>query len=306
MVTLLSKTAPVLWLLLFCLCVSVPALADSQSPVRVPLRQVGDVLVVPVGHGEAGARRFAFRLDTAAHETALYRRMVATLALDRSAEAPVVVQGPAGRRVVARYRVGALQVGSIRHRMESAAGLPSTVNPGEPLYGVLGQDFLLRFAVEVDVPKGLLTLHPRRAPLERHGFTAHSLSPVTARLVSVTVRIDGEPVQALIDTGAGRSVVNPRAARRLTTTVGQGSAITGVDGVTIASRTLDTPSSVALGETVLARTKLVVADLPVFRTLGMDDRPAMILGADVLHRRAFILDWQRMRLLVAGDAAGAP
>ncbi|MBK5909973.1 hypothetical protein CCR85_00500 [Rhodothalassium salexigens] len=269
----------------------------SRALAQVPMRSVGGALIVDVRVGEAG--RFAFRLDTAAHQTAIYRRLVGRLGLGRSASGPVMVLGTGGRRLVPRYRLGRLGIGGVEHRLDSVAALPVSADPGEPLYGVLGQDFLLRYAVELDGPGRCLRLYARRSGVPGAPgavYDDHPLHAVTGRLVSVRARLGGTRVRALVDTGAARSVLNPAAAQALTLAPGRAARVTGIDGTATSVTVADDALTVHLGDRALGQTRPAVGALPIFRSLGLTDTPAMILGTDLLAAHTIIFDWQTMRL----------
>ena len=295
MVRILLKTV------LFLALAAAGAAPAADLPASTALRQVGGALVVDVSVNGEGP--YAFRLDTAAHETAVYRRLIATGKLDRLPGAAVVLQGAGGRRTVPRYALGRLDLAGQSHRMASVAAIPMSANPGEPLYGVVGQDFLLRFAIRLDIPAGTLTLLPRRSAPETSGYSIHTLSPVTSRLVTVEATVAGQSMTALVDTGAAHSLINPAAADALGQTGGLAGEARGIDGAQVEAVVLEDALDVRLDDNALGTRRLAVAALPLFRVLRLDREPAMVLGADLLGRRRFILDWQRMRLLLADPAA---
>lgn len=103
-------------------------------------------------------------------------------------------------------------------------------------------------------------------------------------------RYDRDPIPAVVDLGAQRSVVNPRA-RGGAPTVAHAKAA-GIAGEAI-DADLCAFRSLALGEVTQQAPQLVVSDLPpVFAAFGLADRPGMILGLDVLSRFVVTIDYE--------------
>jgi hypothetical protein len=49
-----------------------------------------------------------------------------------------------------------------------------------------------------------------------------------------------------------------------------------------------------------------IADLPVFQAMGFAERPAMLLGADLLREWRGFLSYSQRRVHLCGDAAAYP
>jgi hypothetical protein len=181
---------------------------------------------------------------------------------------------------------------------------------GAPIGGVLGANFLARHVIEVDFAGGRLKLHPEGAvddgridtssmahiPYER--FTAGGLIRVEVRLN------EAPPMPAVLDLGAGRSVVNWKAAeaaglrRRSTKPSTTAEPLLGADNQSIetAGYLFET---IRLGDFVVEKPELFVADLPIFQTLGIADSAAMVFGVDLFAGSTIVLDYGNRELHVA-------
>lgn len=77
-------------------------------------------------------------------------------------------------------------------------------------------------------------------------------------------------------------------------------------GTASVSKTFGT---LAIGATALRNRSIRIADLPVFKVLGMSEGPAMILGIDTFAGTRFIVDYPSRRLSIlrsAGRLTDAP
>ena len=139
--------------------------------------------------------------------------------------------------------------------------------------------------------------------------------------VNVIVEVDGQPLRALVDTGAPSSLLDSVVARRLgfdpddpSAHVGSSGGIGGhVNAVSV--MTLDT---VAIGPEVIRRARIRVADLwgsaerDVRRSEAGDlfvDVPRMILGADFIRSHRLLFAGSQRRLYftyLGGDVFQAP
>ena len=214
----------------FCLVALLwPALASAacvvQQRANVKLQIVGSVVLAPVVvNGIAGS----FILDTGAAQTVVTPDAVRHfgLALDEWTATTMLGVGGVERRRNADPR--SVELGGVAlHRRSLAqdatlrvATLPRSMIGERQIDGLLGRDFLSLFDLDLNFARQTLTLY------EVHGCDGRFL-PWTEPYLSVTVKnpmesalvvplvIDGVPLQALLDSGAGRSLVAARGMARL-------------------------------------------------------------------------------------------
>ncbi len=217
-------------------------------------------------------------------------------------------------------RVELVDLPPVRLGGHATEGLVAAVMPldhlaeplgGEPA-GVLGQNFFASYVVEFDLGAAHLRLYdPARAPA---WDGAVPLAPLRGTgLFAVEARLEpGDvPLSAVIDLGAGRSVVNLAAARAMGLDVQalrEAEAIRGASRGDVSAKT-HRFARLSVGGITVEGPRLLVADLPVFRPLGLARRPAMILGFDQLDGRVVGLDVGRRRLFLGpaptGEGTGA-
>ncbi|TCP72798.1 aspartyl protease [Sphingomonas sp. PP-CE-1G-424] len=237
----------------------------------------------------AGAGPFPFVVDTGAQRTVIARELAATLGL-----APgriVRVTGMTGSDSIGTVMIPSLKVSVIGSAAIEAPAI-SAINLGAR--GLLGIDTLQDHAVKIDFDTKTMTVTPsrKRQNRERVGpdeivIKARSLF---GQLVVTDAYCNGIRIRVILDTGTSVSMANG-ALRRKVTRKGLGRAgpsqsvsLTGVTGETVVAdyTTIDrvTIGSLSLGDVPVAFTAI---DAPPFRQFGLSERPAMLLGMDVLQ-----------------------
>jgi predicted aspartyl protease len=256
---------------------------DSERPI----------VDVRIG-SDSEERRFI--VDTAATQTVVDRAYAADrhLLTGQSLD----VQGATGGAAFRVAIVDRLAAGAV-----TARNLPVVVADlaryrgarAYPITGVLGSDMSGAAGALFDGPRRRFTIGgafpergclPNHAPPDLHGLT----------IVDAKVGRGGlaARVEAVVDTGAPQSILNLAAlgALQLTTTspeVRHSRSVTkGFSTAASGEQTwLLSIGAVRLGRFASAPFEARVSDAPIFRTLGLADQPAIILGWDVLQNTPF-------------------
>jgi predicted aspartyl protease len=265
------------------------AAAAPTEMVATPLILPFDIdvsrrMAVPVMIGAQGP--FSFLIDTGAERTVIARELANRLALiegDRLRLATI-----SGPMTAPSYRVAALAMTDLTLAPFEA---PALYGDHIGAAGLLGVDMLQGRRVLIDFRKEEMRITASRRnqrPLIRDDdaivVTARNRA---GRLILSDAQIDGKRVDVIVDTGAQTSIGN-LAMMRLVRQRGQNrfpfvtSELTGVNGETISAE-----------RTVLRRVEIEgidvndltisFADSHAFRALGLNDRPAMLLGMDGLR-----------------------
>jgi len=268
----------------------VPALAPAEvsAQVEVPLVDLG-WLVVPVYlNDEPVALRFV--LDTGASWTAISARTAARFA--RGSGREIAIQGASGPATALLATVPSLRVGELSIDNRDVIVLPDEelVSDDQTFDGILGADILSRFDVLVDAPSGSLWLYSHGAVLADPAAaglgTALPIDLLGGRLIRHRVEVNGATVEALLDSGARRMLINRVGSSAAGIEVRDDSAQTASPG--IGGNDFEFHSG-SLGALVVAGTsftglRTLVGDLPVFGALGMQAAPMLIIGAPLLAR----------------------
>ena len=232
-----------------------------------------------------GQGPFSFLVDTGAERTVIARELAERLKLVEGEKLRLATIG--GSATVASYRIAALQMADLHLASVDA---PAFSGRHIGAAGLIGVDMLEERRILIDFRKEsmqILETRKQSRPIIRDDDAIVVMARNSAgRLILSDARLDGKRIDVIVDTGAQTSVGNlalqrlvmKRRANRLPLIE---SVLDAVSGEAVpAMRT-------AIKRIVI--TGMDVNDLPVsfadsqaFRALGLDDRPALLLGMDSL------------------------
>ena len=155
--------------------------------------------------------------------------------------------------------------------------------------GVLGMDVLGSYVLDVDLRALRVVLLPAGASYVTPDLVAADYRPLPGGQIALAVAINGRPVTAVLDLGANRTFANPHTGL---VADDDETTITAAIGADRKRLTFRAASQVAidLGPLALQARSVWITDLPIFRTFGLADRPAVVLGTDVLAGRRVVID----------------
>ncbi len=275
------------WLCLLAFAPCQPALA---APVIAAAQDQAARMTIPVmvnGHGP-----FSFVVDTGADRTVISRGLAALLKL------------PAGADVKLHDTAGSGEV--------HTAVLDDLTFGGRAVHGLEAAVLDAR-NIGADGMLGIDSLRNQRVLMDFHAktFSARASQPWTetadaivvvgrsrfGQLVLVNAEADGQRVYVILDSGAQntlgnaalqRLVSSAEAARRPPT-----NDVISVTGGITPART-NSIAAINLGGIKLYGVPIAYADLETFRQFGLQDKPAMLLGMDVLRLfRSVSVDFPR-------------
>ena len=263
---------------------------------------VGSVPVVAV---EINGGRANLVVDTGSDVTVLTRVAARRLGV-MAGVGRGRVTGAGGLVDVDVARLGALGLGPVQ--VPGVRALLADA-PRPPLDGVLGINVLVGFEVELDGPHGRMALYRARpCPASLPGWAgaveqlAVQQEAGTGHLF-VPVELDGQPLRAMLDTGASRSTLSLQAAgeaglsgRRLSALPSGRGQVMNAEGVLVRVAPF---RSLRVGEAVLERPVLAVVDLPA---IAGD----MLVGGDFLSTRAVWFQFGLGRAFVMKPDGGGP
>src|ERR1700722_18157537 len=199
----------------------VPAVAqgacDVDHQATVALQVSGGVITVPV---EVNGITATFLLDTGAQRSVVSEAAVQRLGLARDRWVGTTMRGIGGigRRPNAdppSLRLGGVPLvrRTLNHDTSlTVADLPRSTVGNQIIDGLLGRDFLSLFDLDLDVPAHHVTLYRvddcsgRFLPWPGD-YAAVPITIPTEQAIVVPVTLDGRSLRALLDTGAGSSLL---------------------------------------------------------------------------------------------------
>ncbi|HVF83458.1 MAG TPA: retroviral-like aspartic protease family protein [Sphingomicrobium sp.] len=263
-----------------------------------------DRMTVPVTLGGRGP--FRFLVDTGADRTVVSRQVAGRLRFDPGPSA--TMHSISGASSVPTARLPQLSFSK-----RQVDGLRAVLLDGNHVGadGVLGTDSLRSQRILFDFKRQLLSITPTTRELvrEERGTIVVRAKEREGRLIVTDAFANGARVRVIIDTGSQFTIGNTALRRAmLGTKVSKDSipvVVQSVTGATLPGE-VNEIAELQLGEVKLAKLKIVYADAHTFRQLGMDDRPALLLGMNAL--RAFQLvsiDFAKRRLRVLLPGKGS-
>lgn len=291
----------------------------TPAPIAVPADAGAVVLdaypaeetfVIPVYFNGRGP--YEVLLDTGATVSAIFENVAPSLELDAAdgATEDALVRGliTSERRPIVRLRT--LQIGNRTHSDVRVVVLPRSRLGGE-IDGIVGMDILRDYALGYDAERHAVTLVPGdrfsatwferwdRMPLNQNPFKGRDFG-----LHFGEGHFSGKTVPVLIDTGTTPSVINweaatySRAVRMLREELRRGWELEGSVGTFV-------PKARAVMPTILLGThrwllpKLLILDLKPLDVIGAGGQPLIIVGADVLARRSFMIDFAGDQMFIS-------
>ncbi|MCB2066514.1 MAG: retroviral-like aspartic protease family protein [Erythrobacter sp.] len=242
-----------------------------------------------------GEGPFAFMVDTGAQATVLSRDLADRLALNDREQATLVAM--ASTRQVETTMIPEFVLGD-RSVTIRTAPLVEGANIGGA-DGILGLDALQDQRVLLDFVNGELHVadaedNPRDS---RYDIVVRARERL-GQLIIHTAQIDGITLDVVVDTGATGSIGNRELERRLSRRRElDPSVMTDVNGEQITGSTR-VARQLTLGRAFVNNVVISFADSPTFEGLGLNDRPALILGMSELRLfERVAIDFRTRRVL---------
>jgi len=287
-----------------CGCATTLDLEGALAIAPYRIEQSGRIVVEARVNGQGP---YGFALDTGSSITVIFEELRSELALEPIPGIKVLIHGAVASGKFDLLDIDRLEVGREVWPDPRIVSLPGLTAAGDRIGGVLGINFLRRYAVGFSSSDRVIRLFPPDLVARKayRGWASISLDlePIGesgAALYFIDIDIDGSPVRALFDLGAGLNMINRPGAQLL------GVARPKLRHDELFSGALGTQpivSRLAAREVTTAGIRwrnevFSIADLEVFEAFRLRDSPAAILGAGLFTQRDFIIDFERSRLLV--------
>jgi len=255
-----------------------------------------------------GRPGFAFVMDTGAGRTAIARDVAERLGLPPGP--PILVHGLTSAELTPTVKLARLAFNGRRFNDVYAGVYPRELLAAD---GLMGLDVLSRFELTFDLVRRSMSLTPSGPDRLEIGTAFHTPTRLPrndcgrirtgrfGQLILLNARVDGIQVDCFVDSGAQYSIGNLALFQALGPGVVRATQrplipVYGVTGQTILAEH-ENVAQLIIGSRRLGPTSLLFADLHAFDVLGLIDRPALLLGADVLQRfQRVSLDFGRSRM----------
>jgi len=276
-----------------------PACSACQPVAQVPLRVVEGF---PIVAARIGAAAVGMVLDTGSEGNWVVPEAAASAGLRALPGVSVPVIGTGGMGQAPAVLVEGVRLGDVLLPPLAApvAPLPVLPHSSPPIAGLLGVAPLLEaYDLELDGPAGSMRLFPAGSCRVPDGMAALPLETTDDREMLLPVRVNGQVLTAILDTGSRATLMTEAGARRvgLSAPVSANTA-RGVDGALLPVG--HARAEIAVGEDVRRDAPVDIAPMQ----LG---RAEMLLGEDYLGQRRVWVSFTRgvLGIAVPSPAASA-
>jgi predicted aspartyl protease len=242
-----------------------------------------------------GRGPFRMVIDTGASHSTVSPALAEALGLKPDQDQGIIVNGITGTAMLPSVAIESLEAGRfLLHNVRLPVVWGSVMAGADGILGVASLQ-TERLMVDFKWNRVVIVEAGRSAPA---GFVRIAAKRLADGLFVVPARVDGIPVQAVLDTGSQRSLGNLALREALHTDRGRRTLllVTDVYGATTASKAgeVHLVPQVDLGKIQLNRLAVVFGDFDIFKVWDMQDTPTLIVGMDVLGTaRALAFDFQR-------------
>jgi predicted aspartyl protease len=272
-----------------------PAVIDNNLAIGgddVNAREVETRLSVEVRVNGRGPYQFV--VDSGADTTAVGLRIARDLELPLGT--PVLLNNMTDRNIVDRVKVDELSVGpSTIHNLE----LPALREEDIGGAGMIGIDALRRQRLMLDFEKRLIKVEDAATPVKiLPGDIVITARLQRGQLILTEVRVGGVSLDAVVDTGSEITIGNTALRDKL---IGRHARLQKVTVIGVTGKSLDLQighiPELRLGPVTLTDVPMAFADVPPFEVFGLSDRPALLLGTDLLETfRRVSLDFRARKV----------
>jgi clan AA aspartic protease (TIGR02281 family) len=276
----------------------VPVASDGAQPLTIPAAadRSGRILARVLVNGRGPYR---FMVDTGANHTALAASLLPELGISVDKDKSMTVLGINGSVTAPSVHLDSLDVGGL-HMGDMQ--VPVLAGPLlADIDGILGIDGLENRTMTANF------LHDRFVVTGSLGGVPIGDVLVPGRLISqhlleVDCRVNGVKAKAVIDTGSPRTLANWALLKALVRKSGASASSlpTNIIDATEALQAaiIEPVASMKIGAaTTSGNLYLIFGSFRVFKTWGLEDQPAVLVGMDVLGSFAEItIDYRRKEL----------
>lgn len=273
-----------------------PARIDDSLAVggeEIDARKLRSRMTVEVKVNNSGPHRFV--IDSGADSSVIGERLAAALKLKQGR--PTLLNSITDTQMVDRVFIDELQLGpTLLYNLEVPVLKESNLGAD----GMLGLDALVEQRLMLDFEKRQISVDDALAPWTRmDGEIVVRARLQRGQLILTEVRANRIPIDAIVDTGSEITIGNTKLRDELFRKGSQKITSIGVIGVTGTEVQLQLVrvSELKLGSVTLRNVPVAFADIPPFEVFGINDKPSLLLGTDVMEVfRRIQLDFRDRRV----------
>lgn len=259
------------------------ATSEEESLFALPTTfdHIGRVVVPAMVNGKGP---FRFIVDTGATHSTVSPGLVRALGLKPTQMPSIVLNGITGTAQVFAVTIDTLQTGDLTVDGLVAPVVWAPVMAGAD--GIFGAAGLSEKSLSVDFERNQVRVGQGVEPALRKKAMKIHAARLTYGLITLESQVGRVRTLAVIDTGSERTLGNLalRDALKLHNRTGAEALVTSVYGATeqVERGELWTAPTISIDSMRINDVQVVYGDFHIFKVWGMDNKPAMLVGMDVL------------------------
>lgn len=285
--------------------------ANAQAPLAVVPYKVTSEGSIAIDVMVEGKGPYLFILDTGATLSLVFENFARAANPPRAEGPSLRILSISGARLFEPYLIGELKAGVVLARAHAGVVLPDWDAPRATPAGIIGLDILENFAVAVDHAAKTIAFYDRAglpeavtARMSKISMKRTRYEPTGAELFTVRGRINGEPIDFIVDLGLATTLINYAAADALFTgTLSVATGRTPTTGTRLDDVFDDRTRvnagimrSISVGAKRWSRKPVWIYDAPLFDELGVRRLAYGLLGADLLAEQDVAIDFAAKKL----------
>lgn len=273
-----------------------PAVIDDSLDIggeEIAARKLRSRLTVEVGVNGTGP--YLFVVDSGADTSVIGSRLASALRLPPGR--PALLNGITESRRVERVLVDALQLGPSAFR---DLELPRLDERDIGATGMIGLDALVEQRLMLDFEKRRISVDDAKKPAPRmDGEIVVTARLKRGQLILTQVSANRLPLDAVVDTGSeitiGNMALRNQIVRRRQAVL-EPIEVIGVTGKAIKLE-MATVRELRVGGVIMNNVPVAFADVPPFEVFGLEAKPALLLGTDLMENfRKISLDFKARKV----------
>jgi predicted aspartyl protease len=279
-----------------------PPVHDPNEPFfAVPTQRdrIGRILAPVMINGKGP---FRLIIDTGANHSTVSPHMLEKLGLVPAPENDRIVHGVTGSARVPSVLVDRLESGLLVVEQSYVPVIGSAMTADAD--GILGVAGLRNARIIVDFRRDKVSITRSRPRDDMAGeYMVIEAGRMPDGVLAVDASVRGIRARAIIDTGAERTLGNlalreALRAKRRDRGAPRSADVYGATPEVYVGETVYAPV-IRLGEVSVSDVDIIYGDFPIFKAWGLDQRPAMLIGMDILGvADTLVIDFSRMQVRV--------
>lgn len=161
--------------------------------------------------------------------------------------------------------------------------------------GILGYGFLSTQCSILDFSNELVTFYAGTCPKQVSEGLNSADFWLDNDIIKLNTNFNGMKIEAVLDTGAPVNIINSHLLAKLDAEKFEKNELRGLHSKGITHQSLG-KVSYTLGAQTIESNKTIASDMPVFKKLGYEDKPVLLMGLTDFTQNKLVIDYQAKKI----------